>query len=389
MIVMKKFFLLILMSGIFFINFCTMKIAQAEIVEGMAAIINDDVEKAKFNARQDAMRNFVEAKIGVHVQSETEVARNMLVSDRILTKSDGYVQVKKVVKEWQEEGIFHIQLDLTADAKKIEVAASDLKTAIQSLDENSSRYGVQVVISGRDENNNPKSISLLNNYVRQSLESVGFRTSDNDEILRYLNSTTDLDNPQVNAEVRRLARGAGREEENSILRGTLSTKEIRKVGGSYQAVVLASFELIGLDDSRTNSFVDYFAAVAKDRTTAELKAEHDAAKKAVEVLAQKALQTVQDENRGGVRHIKLTAIFNNITDRKFQDDKIMQGLSAAGCRVIRRSYASDGSLRIFFETTTYKNFEEIEAALKKFIPEIESDLDNGSYGSTKLHFRWR
>ena len=366
-----------------------MKIAQAEIVEGMAAIKGGDIEKAKFNARQDAMRNFVEAKIGVQVTSETEVARNMLVSDKILTKSDGYVQVKKVVREWQEEGIFHIQLDLIADSKKIEVAASDLKTAIQSLDENSSRYGVQVVISGRDENNNPKSISLLNNYVRQSLEAVGFRTSDNDEILRYLNSTTDLDNPQVNAEVRRLARGAGREEENSILRGTLSTKEIRKVGSSYQAVILASFELIGLDDSQTNSFVDYFAAVAKDRITAELKASRDATRKAVEVLAQKALQTVQDENRGGVRHIKLTAIFNNITDRKFQDNKIMQGLSATGCRVIRKSYASDGSLRIFFETTTYKNFEEIEAALKKFIPEIEPDKNDGSYGSTRLYFRWR
>ena len=388
MIAMKKFFLLVLMSGIFFIS-CANSVTYAEVVEGMAAIINGDVEKAKFNARQDAMRNFIEAKIGVHVQSQTEVAMNMLVSDRILTQSDGYVQIKKVVREWQDAGIFHIQLDLIADSKKIEVAKADLKTSLQSFDENSSRYGVQVVISGRDENNNPKSITLLNNYVRQSLESAGFRTSDNDEILRYLNSTTDLDNPQVNAEIRRLARGAGREEENSILRGTLSTKEIRKVSGSYQAVVLASFELIGLDDSRTNSFVDYFAAVAKDRTTAELKAEHDAAKKAVEVLAQKALQTVQDENRGGVRHIKLTAIFKNITDRTIQDNKIMQGLSAAGCRVIRRSYASDGSLRIFFETTTYKDFAEIEAALKKFIPEIESDLDNGSYGSTKLHFRWR
>jgi len=386
---MKKFFLLVLMSGIFFINFCAMKVAQAEVVEGMAAIMNGDIEKAKFNARQDAMRNFVEEKIGVHVKSETEVAMNMLVSDKIVTQSDGYVQVKKVVKEWQSEGIFHIQLDLTADSKKIEVAVTDLKSAIQAVDENSSRYGIQVVISGRDENNNPKSIPILNNYVRKNLEATGFRTSDNDEILHYLDSTTDLDDPKVNAEVRRLARGADRGEENSILRGTLSTKAIKKVGGSYQAVVLASFELIGLDDSRTNSFVDYFAAVANDRTTAELKAEHDATQKAVEVLAQKALQTVQDENRGGVRHIKLTAIFKGITDRTIQDNKIMQGLSAANCRVIRRSYASDGSLRIFFETTSYQNIAEIESALKKFIPELESNDDNGSYGSTKLYFRWR
>ena len=153
---------------------------------------------------------------------------------------------------------------------------------------------------------------------------------------------------------------------------------------------MASFELIGLDDSRTNTFADYVSAVAKDESSAVLKAEREATQKAVEVLAKKALETVQDENRGGVRHIKLTAIFNNIIDRKLQDDKIMQGLSAANCRVIRRSYANDGSLRIFFETTTYRNFAEIEAALKKFIPELESDGGNDeSYGSTRLYFRWR
>ena len=389
MISMKKFFLLVLMSGIFFVS-CPNSITHAEIAEGMAAIINGDVEKAKFNARQDAMRNFVESKIGVQVTSETEIAMNMLVSDKILTKSDGYVQVKKVVKEWQSEGIFYIQLDLTADVKKIEVAAEDLKTSLQNIDENSDRYGVQVVVSGRDENNNPKPITVLRNYVMQSLESVGFVTSSNDEVLHYLDNATDLNDPKVNAEVRRLAKGQARESENSILRGTLSTKAVKKVGGSYQAVVLASFELIGLDDSRTNTFADYVSAVAKDESSAVLKAEREATQKAVEVLAKKALETVQDENRGGVRHIKLTAIFNNIIDRKLQDDKIMQGLSAANCRVIRRSYANDGSLRIFFETTTYRNFAEIEAALKKFIPELESDGGNDeSYGSTRLYFRWR
>ena len=50
MIAMKKFFLLVLMSGIFFIS-CANSVTYAEVVEGMAAIINGDVEKAKFNAR--------------------------------------------------------------------------------------------------------------------------------------------------------------------------------------------------------------------------------------------------------------------------------------------------------------------------------------------------
>ena len=386
---MKNIFLLRLLSGFFLIFFYSNSIANAETVEGVAAIINNDIDKARVAARQDAMRNFVESKIGVHIKSETEIAMNMVVRDKIISQSDGYVQIKKVVHEWQEGGIFHIQLDLIADAKKIEVAAEDLKTAIQNIDENSSRYGIQVVITGRDENNSTKSVKTLINYVQQSLELQGFQTFSNDEILNYLDKTSDLNDPKVNAEVRRLARGENRESSNAILRGTLSTKSIKKVGDCYQAVAMASFELIGLDDARTNTFSDYFESVAKDKADAERKAEQIATQKAIEVLAQKAIQTVQEENRGGVKHIKMTAIFSGITDRKIQDEKIMRGLSEADCRVIRRTYASDGSLRIYFETTAYQNSAEIEEAVKKYIPELISD-DGGdkNFGSSKLYFRW-
>lgn len=68
---------------------------SAQVVEGMAAIVNGDVEKARFEARQDAMRNFVEEKVGVHVTSSTQVSMGMLVSDNIMTNSSGYVRIIK------------------------------------------------------------------------------------------------------------------------------------------------------------------------------------------------------------------------------------------------------------------------------------------------------
>ena len=85
-------------------------LCSAEIVEGQAPIIDGNVDQARYAARQDAMRIYVEGKVGVHVQSSTEVDMGMVVSDRILTNSNGYVQLKRVVDEKQANGIYRAEL---------------------------------------------------------------------------------------------------------------------------------------------------------------------------------------------------------------------------------------------------------------------------------------
>ena len=359
--------------------------AHAEIVDGQAAIVNGDIEKARLAARQDAMRSYVEKIVGVYVKGETEVADGMVVRDRIVTNSDGYVQINRVVKEWQSGSVYCVSLDLTANAKKIETAVEDLKSAIESLADNSSRYGVQIAVTGRDESGHPKAVMPLTQYVQQSLESIGFDVYVNDAVRTYMDTTTDLGSPQVGVEIRRIARN-NFEGGNALLRGTLSTISVAKDGGYEQATVQAAFELIGLDSSVANSFADYVTAVAKTRVEAVRKAEEQATRKAVEALGQKALKTAQTENRGGVHHIKMTAIFSGITDRAGQGSRIVQGLAAANCRIIRQSYASDDTLRIFLEAT-YDTAGELQDAILQKVPGLViGNTNEAAVGSTKLYF---
>ena len=64
----------------------------AEVVTGSAVIVNGNVNAAREAARQDAMRSYAERQVGVYVDSHTEVSLNMLISDRIVTDSRGYVK---------------------------------------------------------------------------------------------------------------------------------------------------------------------------------------------------------------------------------------------------------------------------------------------------------
>ena len=359
-------------------------ICSAEVVEGQAAIIDGNIDKARFAARQDAMRNFVESKVGVHVSSHTQVDMGQVVADRILTNSNGYVQIKRVVKEEQQGGVYTVQLDLDASSQMFQTAAADLEGRLQQLEESSSRSGVSVAVSGRDEYGRPEAVELANNYVRSKMEDKGFRTVTNDAVLQYMSAHGDLSDPSTAVEIRKIAR-ENRESENSLLRGTLSTTSVKVFGKYTEAMVNASFELIGLDNNMSNSFSAYVTAVGRNAAEAKKKAMDEAARQAVEALGQKALKTDQLENRGGVHHIKTSVVFQGITDRAGQSKQILAGLGSMNCRVIRYVFAPNGEFRVFLDAAGYETTadltSEIQAHIQGLNPGVGSDTAVGSQKS--------
>lgn len=363
-------------------------ICSAEVVEGQAAIIDGNIDKARFAARQDAMRNFVESKVGVHVSSHTQVDMGQVVADRILTNSNGYVQIKRVVKEEQQGGVYTVQLDLDASSQMFQTAAADLEGRLQQLEESSSRSGVSVAVSGRDEYGRPEAVELANNYVRSKMEDKGFRTVTNDAVLQYMSAHGDLSDPSTAVEIRKIAR-ENRESENSLLRGTLSTTSVKVFGKYTEAMVNASFELIGLDNNMSNSFSAYVTAVGRNAAEAKKKAMDEAARQAVEALGQKALKTDQLENRGGVHHIKTSVVFQGITDRAGQSKQILAGLGSMNCRVIRYVFAPNGEFRVFLDAAGYETTadltSEIQAHIQGLNPGVGSDT---AVGSQKIYLSY-
>ena len=383
---LKKYHFLILVTLI--LNLTSLsEICEAEAVTGQAAIIGGNIDKAKIMARYDAMRTYAEKEIGVYINSSTEVELAMVVSDKISVETQGYVKVKKVLKEWKTGDIYFVTLDLEANAKPIEIAIGEVREQLRMLPDSSTRKGVQIAVSGTDKSNE-KEMRRINYYTQMKMqtemEETGFNIIVNDDIRDYMVTHHDMSDYATSAEVRRIARN-NRGAEDALLRGTLQTVNVRKEGNSFIATVNASFELVGLTDNRVNSFSDYFTAVANTKLEAENKAINLAAKEATEILGKKALEMISEsEFRSG---LQITAVFSGIYNRNVDESKILAGLEAANCQVINSSFTSTGDYKVFIKSTAYASIHDMRIAILQNISGLTTANDReNDLGAQKLYF---
>lgn len=363
---------------------------HAEVVQGQAVIDPANPAKARNDAMQDAMRTFVEMKVGVHVQGETEVSMGMVVRDQILAKSDGYVLVNKIVKEWKEGPVYCVKLDLTASDQKIKTAIEDMYNRLQSQrNTHTSRSGVQVAVTGRDQSGKLIVTDDLMKYVQGKLEDIGFSVYDADEVKSYMDAQTDMNSPAVSANIRRIARN-NQGKANALLRGVLEVSDVGKDGDYTRVTVHASFELVGLESSEVNSFDDYFTAADKNPKQALIHAKDIATQRAVESLGQKALLTIQSETEGGQHHLETTIMVNGVTDRSSQPQAIRQALAQMNCDVVRSSFTSAGVFKLFVESDAYGKVEDIKnELLKRMGPALqEGDENEDAMGSKKIYLKF-
>jgi hypothetical protein len=80
---------------------------------GIRAVVNDNKTIARDNALEDALRKAVEQAVGTFVSSETIVENYNLLSDRIYTKSEGYIQNYKIISESLIDNIYKINIEAT------------------------------------------------------------------------------------------------------------------------------------------------------------------------------------------------------------------------------------------------------------------------------------
>ncbi|OGQ83293.1 MAG: hypothetical protein A2289_08265 [Deltaproteobacteria bacterium RIFOXYA12_FULL_58_15] len=78
---------------------------------GQAAIYGTDIAAARDKAIDDALRKAVEQAAGTVVSSETITENFELVSDKIYSKSKGYVRNYKVVSEKKADGIYEVKVN--------------------------------------------------------------------------------------------------------------------------------------------------------------------------------------------------------------------------------------------------------------------------------------
>ena len=87
--------------------------------EGIVNIKNNNIVNAKKRALSDAQKNAVEMSVGVYVNAVTRVEKSMLVEQKILSKTNGYIKKYKILSEGAENGIYKIKIEAMVKIEEI------------------------------------------------------------------------------------------------------------------------------------------------------------------------------------------------------------------------------------------------------------------------------
>ena len=143
---------------------CLEEVKRIE-VEGLAAIKENDIAAARDKAIEDALRRAVEQTVGTIVESETLVENYQLLSDRIYTRSDGYVAGYKIMEESQQEKLYRVKLLVDVGMDKLK----DDLSAIGLLIRRMKKPRIMVMIT--DEN--IQAVGIFNRYIASISQSEG------------------------------------------------------------------------------------------------------------------------------------------------------------------------------------------------------------------------
>ena len=78
---------------------------------GIAAVVDGDVSSAFERAKKSALREAVEAGVGVLVSNKTRVLNHTIIEDDVITRSLGYVREYKVIDRRQIDKNTYVKTD--------------------------------------------------------------------------------------------------------------------------------------------------------------------------------------------------------------------------------------------------------------------------------------
>lgn len=101
---------------------------------GVGSITYGDVAAARDRAVDDALRKAVEQALGTYIDSQTKVENYMVVEDRILNWSRGYVSNYKILSEGKKTPeVYEVQVAATVDQADLKSDANAVRNLIQGM----------------------------------------------------------------------------------------------------------------------------------------------------------------------------------------------------------------------------------------------------------------
>ena len=97
---------------------------------GLAEVVATGVGSDPEKALQNAYAHAIEQAVGVVVDAETRVENDVIVSDKILTYSDGFVEGYDVVRRWEDSGLHYVRIRARVKTKKLVAKLKAEKIAV-------------------------------------------------------------------------------------------------------------------------------------------------------------------------------------------------------------------------------------------------------------------
>ena len=98
---------------------CGAAAAASVEVEGVAAVVNEDVAIARDRAVDDAKRKAVEQVAGSRVSSQSISQNFQLVEDRIYAQASGFVRRYRILSEERTQGVYRVRIEADVDGKAL------------------------------------------------------------------------------------------------------------------------------------------------------------------------------------------------------------------------------------------------------------------------------
>ncbi len=174
---MKKFlFVALLLFFLFTVNFSyAQKLIDAK---GTAAIHKNHVDIARDRAISDALRVAVEKSVGVMISNETLVENYQVISDKILSKSKGYVQSYELVSDKRDDDMYTVIIQALVSEGQLK----DDLDAIHSIIARKSKPRLMIVFKEDHQDDYMAESSMVKYFL-----SKGFKLVDPDTVRKSLN----------------------------------------------------------------------------------------------------------------------------------------------------------------------------------------------------------
>ncbi|PIS46726.1 MAG: hypothetical protein COT17_07080 [Elusimicrobia bacterium CG08_land_8_20_14_0_20_51_18] len=145
---------------------------EIEIVEaeGTAPVMNGDLEGAKKSSLSDAMKNALALVIGVYVSGDTLVAKSVLIDDSITSRSEGYIEKYKVLKEYRDGEFYKTKVQAHVRKEDLSAKLRNLETDVERIGNPIVCFKVAEKISGQ-----PSPSAYASNHFISKLREDGFR----------------------------------------------------------------------------------------------------------------------------------------------------------------------------------------------------------------------